>query len=138
MKVWGIPADEIDKVVTNVSKMFDSNVRYKRDPERDGRAVSFTLTVVDSKKKGSRVSPSGRRVAAACWHVHREVMWGILAYNNECRIKTAFADYRGLDDFTDKFGATGCVNIGSQMEPMNFEDACNCGMWESINEEVAA
>jgi hypothetical protein len=133
MIVWGIPAEEIAKIVENVSVAFDDNIKFKREPERCGRAVKFTLTVRASRKKGSRMSPSGRRIAAACWHVNREVMWGILAHNNDCRIKTAIADYHGLEDFADKYPDTGHTNVGSRMEPMDFQDACNCATWEACD-----
>jgi hypothetical protein len=133
MKAWGVTIDEVRAAVTVASIKYDGNIVFKREPERDGKAVRFTLTVKNSRNPGSRMSPSGRRIAAACWHVNRDVMKGMLAYNNDCRIKTAIADYRGLDDFNDKYPATGYTNIGSQMEPVDFQDACNCAMWEACD-----
>jgi hypothetical protein len=61
-----------------VNTRYDGNIKFKT-LEPKGRRISFTLTVVSStigtgKAKvtaaGSSKGPNGRRIAAACWHVH--------------------------------------------------------------------
>ena len=134
MKVWGVTAEEIREIVPTVSLMYDGNIVFKREPEKDGRAVRFTLTVANSRDPGSRMSNTGRRIAACCWHGHRDIMLAVFAKNPDARVKTALADYKGMADFADKYPATGCTNIGSQANPLDIEDACNCALWEACND----
>jgi len=130
MKVWGVTVEEVRSAVAVAALAYDRNIVFKREPEKDGRAVRFTLTVANSRNKGSRMSHTGRRIAACCWHGHRDVMLAIFARNPDARVKTALADYRGMVDFADKYPATGYTNIGSQCDPMDIQDACNCALWE--------
>lgn len=127
MKLWNVPAEELTRIVTTVSnEAFDGNVVFKREPERTGRAVSFTLTVRKAADKGGRRGHSGRRVCACCWHGHRDVMSAIFAEYPDARLKTAQADYRGRDEFEAEFEGTGYANIGSMVEPLHYRDACDC------------
>lgn len=127
MKIWNVPIEEVTRIVTEVSdNQYNGNIRFKRTPERKGRAVTFTLTVADSRGKGSRVGWSGRRVCACCWHGHRDIMQALFDAYPDARLQSAQADYRGKEDFEDSFEATGYVNIGSQVSPLHFNDACDC------------
>jgi hypothetical protein len=127
MKVWNVPAEELTRIVTTVSaERFDGNIRFKRTPDPVGRAVAFTLTVANSRGKGSRVGRGGRRICACCWHGHRDIMSAIFAEYPDARLQSAVADYRGRQDFEDSFEATGYANIGSQFEPLCHADACDC------------
>ncbi len=127
MKLWNVPAESLRQIVTEVSDtLYDGNIRFKREPEKAGRALRFTLTVATSKAKGGRRSSSGRRVCACCWHGHRDIMQHIFNGYEDARLQTAQADYKGRADFEASFPSTGDVNIGSQMEPMAFSDACDC------------
>ena len=127
MKLWNVSTDNLVRIVETVSDgHYDGNLIFKRAPERVGRAVSFTLTVAKSTDKGGRRSNTGRRIAAACWHAHRDVMSAIFAIFPDARLKTAKADYRDKDDFEVKFESTGHDNIGSQFEPLTYCHACEC------------
>ncbi len=127
MKLWNVTADDLVRIVTTVSnKSFDGNIVFKREPERDGRAVSFTLTVRSSRDRGGRRSHTGRGVWACCWHGYRDIMSAIFAEFPDARLKTAKADYRGCADFEAKFEQTGDTNIGSTFEPMRYANACDC------------
>jgi hypothetical protein len=127
MQVWNVSADCIGHVVQAVSSAnYDGNLIFKRLPETVGRAVRFTLTVRKAADPGGRRSNTGRKVCAACWHCHRDVMAAIMAIVPNARIKTAQADYRGREDFDDKFESTGHTNCGSTMEPLDYRDSCEC------------
>ncbi len=127
MKVWNVPVEEVTRIVTKVSKdLFDGNIEFKRAPEKDGRAVRFTLTVADSRAKGGRIGHSGRRVCACCWHGHRDIMSAIFDNYPDARLKSGHADYHGRNGFEDSFESTGYTNIGSQMEPLYYMNACDC------------
>jgi hypothetical protein len=119
--------DSLDCVVRAVSYThYGGNIIFKRLPERVGRAVAFTLTVRRSDEAGARRSATGRRIAAACWHAHRDVLRAIFGVAPNSRVKTAFADYRGVADFEDKFEDTGNSNIGSIVDRVDYRQACEC------------
>jgi hypothetical protein len=127
MKLWGMSADFVDCIVQAVSdNQYGGNVIFKRPPERDGRAISFTLTVKRSDGPGARRSATGRRISAACWHAHRDVLGAIFRVAPDGRVKSAFADYRGALDFEDKFDQTG-LNYIDGYGTVRYRDACECG-----------
>ena len=134
MKAWGITSEELEQALQTVNGAgyYDGNLRWKRSPEASGRAFAFTLTVNRSEKRGARRSNTGRRIAAACWHAHRDMFRAIFAINPEARIKSATADYRGVDHFEATFEATGYQNIGSMAQPMQHREACEC--WQDGND----
>ena len=128
MKIWNVPVDAVERIVYKVSAtQYYGNIRFKREPEPKGKAVTFTLTVADSRGLGSRIGQTGRRICACCWHGHRDIMQALFDAYPDARLQSAHADYHGKDDFEDKFDWTGATNIGSQMSPLLYRDACDCG-----------
>ncbi len=127
MKAWNVSAECVEHVVRAVSvELYDGNLCFKRPPEQYGKAVRFTLTVRKASLPGGRRSNTGRKIWAACWHCHRDVMKALFAIRPDMRLKTAQADYRGLDDFEDSFESTSYINIGSVAAPLYYEHACEC------------
>ena len=75
-----------------------------------------------------------RTIAAVCWHGHRDFFRALFALAPDCKVQTRH---------TRQFTAAGCTwytrqnfeqtfrysdtNIGSQMQPMLYSDACWCG-----------
>jgi hypothetical protein len=142
VKVWTqLTPDQIREVAAEIGVKIHSDW-YGGGITRDGRAWRFRLALnsdVPKKESGykyQRTSASafheGRRVAAVCWHGHRDFMLALYARDPEARIKTAWADYRGVRDFAEKFGNTGYRNVGSLMYPMFAKDICTCswGDWD--------
>lgn len=127
MYIWNVPYGDLIRIVDNVSQeKYQGNVIFNRTPEQNGRSLVFTLRCNDSKGPGHRIGRSGRRMVSACWHVHRDVMQAIFDVFPNARIKSSVADYRGTDDFERSFPDTYYKNIGSQIEPTYFGDACDC------------
>jgi hypothetical protein len=127
MRIKGITESELRTIVEGVSdRLYEGNIKFKREPEQVGNFLHFTLTVVNSADAGGRISHSGRRVAALCWHGHRDVMLDIFAAHPDALLVTALARYDGQNDFHDKFPATGRMNIGSYYAPMDMQHACHC------------
>ena len=85
-----------------------------------GRCINGVLRVRNSKLEGARMSASGRHTPSASWEAHRDFMLNLFAVNPEGRIKSSFADYRGLADFESKFLATASRNVGSVYNPVSF------------------
>lgn len=67
-----------------------------------------------------------RKVHAVCWHGHYEFMRRLFERFPGARVKTTFADYRGIHEFADKFEATGYRNIGAPIMPVQMREACYC------------
>lgn len=119
------PAD-LAQAMRDVNAEYNHNLRFKRGPEVYGRGFRFTLTVKNSASIGARRSHQGRRIAAACWHAHRDYFRALYKLSPSAVISSALATYDGADDFEETFPGTGYRNIGSQAEPMSMHDACEC------------
>ena len=100
---------------------------------RDGTGLRFQLKPLDVngtthpiKRHWQRIGHTGRKVHAVCWHGHREFYRECFKFNPHTIIITAIARYNDEQDFAAKYQATGDRNIGSQVEPMQYRDACVC------------
>jgi hypothetical protein len=126
MNIWGLTKQDMNKAMEATNRQYDDNVEFNKYPEKAGNGLSFTLRVKSSKEAGHRLGFSGKRMVSACWHVHRDFMSACFAINPEARIKSAVADYQGIADFNYSFEQTGDDNIGSQVQPLCFREACEC------------
>ena len=73
------------------------------------------------------------KVSAICWHGFRDFMIAMYELDSNLRFVTAKATYKNKDDFYIKFPDTAYKNIGSQMNPINFGDACLCDVPNSVS-----
>lgn len=131
--------EQLYKAVRETSKAYEGNVRFKLEPDavnQKGTAHRLTLTVIRSANPGGRRSSTGRKVAAACWHVHRDFMKALYGMTPEATIKSALAFYRGVKDFEANFEDTGKHNMGSAFEPCAVRNACECDDDEDKREEA--
>jgi len=142
MKVWTrLSESELRDIASDVGVAIHSDFS-RGGIRKDGRAWRFRLALDstvpkrDSGYKYQRTSASGfhegRRVAAVCWHGHRDYMRAIFARDPEARIKTSWADYKGSENFERDFPETGYRNVGSMMYPAFAKDICTCswGDWD--------
>lgn len=90
----------------------------------DGNGFRFTLALDGERYR--RLSHMGKKVAAVCWHGHREFMLNLFTYEPNAKLVTAMATYDGVDEFCFKATDTGFKNIGSIAKPMKYIDACTC------------
>ena len=120
---------QLFEAVREAANDYEGNVRFKNGPDAvnsKGTGHRLTLTVNKSAGPGGRRSATGRKVAAACWHVHREFMRAVYRRAPEAVIITALARYEDAQDFEEKFTATGHGNIGSAAHPQSMRNACEC------------
>lgn len=119
MKAYKVTQAQMESVLTEVNRKYDGNVKWKRF-EPNGSGVHFTLTVNNSKAKGSRKSYEGRRIAAACWHVHGDFFDALFEIAPESYVRSMGRriDVNG-GNWEDR-------NIGSQMYPMMHSESCDC------------
>ena len=95
---------------------------YFSETGKRGRMIRGVLRVRNSRAEGARLSASGRHTAAASWEAHRDFMSALFKLNPEGRIQSMLADYRGAEDFEQKFPGTHWHQVGSQYRPAAFGD----------------
>jgi hypothetical protein len=122
-----------------------SNAGGEREPTvretRKALHIRFALKVASCKGPGHRLgfyrhrhTGNRRRMAYACWHAHRDVLRALLQIAPASAVvrsgsRTVRGDaivYRGLEGFEREYPNTD-RNIGSQMDPMYWSEACECG-----------
>jgi len=116
---------DLEKALENINGKYQNNIKFKR-LDQIGKKVHFTLTVESSKGPGHKTSASyfhrGRKVAAACWHVHGDFFDALLAVNPEARINTMGKIW------IDKNGGNWQDwNVGPPVSPIMISACCDCG-----------
>ena len=116
--------EQLNQALNFVNKQFDNNIRFKDIEQISKNRVKFTLTVNDSNKPGAKFNPNfgknGRRIAAACWHVHGYFFeYLFLTYDNILIISQGKKMSDNSDNWKDR-------NIGSTFQPLYFSEACKC------------
>ena len=135
MLVYKATAEDVERALAEANKRYRGNLKFKTGPKESGKRstkVDFTLGVNGTQPvngapaSGSRRSHSGRRVAAACWHAHRDFMQALFDAKPEAVLVSCQARYEGRAGFERNYEATGYQNIGSQFEPLAYREACDC------------
>lgn len=106
---------------------YGGNIKFKVLEEK-GRRIHFTLTV-DRTSEGTGKAKvglpgvsikRGRRIAAACWHVHGDFFDALFKMVPDAEIvslgKTITRDHGNWKDW----------NVGSLYEPLMASQACEC------------
>lgn len=135
MEAWGFNIADVQRAANELGL---SVTGQDRTPGRGGvERCSFVLKLDTGSRRedGSlpfqRVSMVGnhlgnhRRIAAVCWHGHRDLMRLLFERHPDARLKSALADYRGAEDFDRKYlgtrGSTNAYNVG-----LSYGEACTC------------
>ena len=112
--------NQLNEALNCVNQKFENNIKFKAIEQKTKNTIQFTLTVIDSKKPGSRRSAEGRRIAAACWHVHGYFFeYLFLKYDNIKISAGPLTMKNNNDNWQDR-------NIGSNFSPLMFSQACEC------------
>ena len=119
MQIRNVTLTQLENALRLTNALFSNNIKFRRCDQKKN-AFIVTLTVKDSRAPGGRRSLKGRRIAAACWHVHGAFFDALLEENDEAVIKTSrltiSAEGGNWQDF----------DIGSPMFPMYYSEACDC------------
>lgn len=112
---------DIRKALDQTNQEFEDNIIFKRfefiGNTRDGIEKNrVTLTVKSSRDKGGRRGFTGRRVAAACWHVHGTFFDNL---PDGTEIEANGDKLHAGDRWVDR-------NIGSLYNPLYYSEACDC------------
>jgi hypothetical protein len=114
--------------LSEVNKIYDDNIVFKRIEQIPVTRMRFTLKVLDSRKAGSRLGYTGRRLVNACYHVHGDFFDVLFKIN-----PSAVVISRG-DRITVNKGNWIDKNIGSMMYPLYHSEACLC-RYTSVEEK---
>ena len=111
----------VDSLKISVEKNYVSSncMRVKLVKKKENK--NYQRTGFYSNKNGTP-----RKVNAICWHGFRDFLTEIYKYHPKIRVVTAQITYLNKEDFEKKYPQTAVINIGSQMQPLNYEDACLC------------
>lgn len=142
MYITHVPLDDFERIVQYVSRTrYSSNVETEWPQDLNGkrypriRSGLRTVTCKDGKALalGARYIGTGRdgrrkRWPKACWHVVRDVLGTMFATHPDAVCRTAMADYRGRDDFMQKFPHTysGPLRAKPMYNLWDIGDMCNC------------
>ena len=139
MLIWNVDCEDLLAAIKHVSDTYyEGNLCVRYHPEKKGFALQWTLTVEDSAGPGHRLSVGDRvfnpqrkpkRLRAACWHAHYDVMSYLFRLFPDARLTSGRADYHGREDFANEAMATGEINVGSQLVPVRFDESCECEDW---------
>lgn len=112
--------ENLNHALDKVNERFNGNITWKRRPEKIGNRFRFTLTVKNTREPGSRIGFSGKRVAAACWHVHGHFFDALIELAPNAEIQSNV-------NVINRFGGNWQDrNIGSVLRPLYFSEACDC------------
>ena len=119
--------ETLEAALAEVNRVFSGNIRIKRYTVKPSGTIQFTLSVLHSSLPGSRLSPFGRHVSAACWHVHGLLFDTILSLSPDAVIETGMKSKDGKKHLISRFGGNWQdMNIGSIYHPFMYSDACDC------------
>ena len=128
MKIYNTKNIPVALSFMNIAKDLQINVDFDqvsgncwRVKLKLGSSKKYQRLGFSRNKDGSR-----KKVNAVCWHGYRDFIIELYKISPDFRIVSAQATYNNKEDFYSKYPATGKNNIGSMVDPLNYEDACNC------------
>jgi hypothetical protein len=123
MIIKNVTRDDLEKALAMVNVKYKNNITWEK-LEPYGKHWRARLRVRDSRGPGARLgfgSPgSQRHLIAACWHVTGNWFDALFAVN-----PSAVVDSLGKR-ITKDHGNWVDRNIGSQVYPMMWSEACEC------------
>jgi hypothetical protein len=133
MLIKNATREQLDKALEQTNKEYDGNVIYNEitSINQKGTRHRMTLRVKEAHGKGARLgfyqnpnTGNRRHLISACWHVHGTFFDNLLNIAPEAEIKagtlTIYKTINGVfNNWQDR-------NIGSQMNPFYFSEACEC------------
>ena len=126
------------KNITNFNAIL-YEIKLRLNIEIDYNAISnncYRVKLIKKKenknyqRKGYYNNKNGtpRKVNAICWHGFRDFLIELYKLNSSFRVVTAQITYNNKEDFELKYPDTANINIGSMVQPLNYEDACFCNV----------
>ena len=119
--------EDICRALDKTNVDFDSNIKFKRcdyagQTRQDRAKFTVTLTVFDSSGPGGRRGREGRKISAACWHVHGRFMDHLPDHAEIVSSMPTRHVVKPGDPWQD-------WDVGSYFAPMQMSLACECHQW---------
>jgi hypothetical protein len=111
--------------VERANRMYGYELEFSFTSGHDG-CFRGRIIPTSSRSHGARRSWTGRRIKAACWHAHRDVLLALFLDHPEARVFTSMASYVGVEGFKATYPDTAYRNIGSELQPAFMPDLCEC------------
>lgn len=135
MIVGNVTREQVQEAADNV------RIRVSHEGIRpEGRRWRLVL-VPGVERQWQRTSPSmagrGRRVNAACWHGYYAFMRELYRLAPDAVIRSTMATYRSADELEDTAWQSETRNVGSQVAPVPYSEACQCDQSMDVADLVA-
>ena len=124
-------AETFQAILASIAKVDNVRVEGWKPLNAKGTRFSLKLGVHSSRgqygKRRNSYGPQGfRRVHALCWHGFRDAFRAAFQVDPQAIFRTALESWKGSQDFEARFQDSGFQNIGSQVAPLNWHQACAC------------
>ena len=122
MKARNCSIEDLQKALELTNKDYKNNIKFKR---LDFPIFTLTVKSTADDTTGYRIGHTGRKVSAACWHVHGDFFDNLFSINPTAYIITSSGT--GTMKITKNNGNNWIdINIGSIACPMMYSNACDC------------
>ena len=130
MKIYNTQnKDKFVKSIVDISNKLDINIDYNSISKNCYRVVlkkyksspKYQRTGFITLKNGKK-----NKINSICWHGYKDFLTELYNIYDDLRIFTAQITYKSKKDFELNFESTGQKNIGSMVEPLQYQNACLC------------
>ena len=122
MKARKCTIADLKEALRLTNKDYKDNIKFKR---LDFPVFTLTVKSTSDNTVGYRINNTGRKISAACWHVHGDFFDNLFSINPDAYIITSSGT--GTMKITKDNGKNWTDrNIGSLYSPMMYSDACDC------------
>jgi hypothetical protein len=118
-----------DKSILDISQKLGMKVDFNSISNNCYRVVLIKeKTSPKYQRTGFLTLKNGQKnkVNSICWHGYRDFLIELYKVYDGLRITTAQITYKNKEDFELSFKNTGTKNIGSIVEPLQYQHACLC------------
>lgn len=122
MTAKNVTIEAMQMAMAAVNERYKGNLDFQY-LEAKGKHLEFTLRTKSSYGPGSRLGFTGRHMPKACWHAHGHFFESVFKVAPDAVIVSRGGP--GSVITKDQGNWRDC-NIGSQMQPMMFSEACEC------------
>lgn len=138
MKVYDVPLRDLKLIADTLGIRFEGNETFTTKGKV--RVQGRLLPPHNKPNPYQRISVgwgnSGRKIAAICWHGHRDFMAKVFLHYPDARITSSrigAIDYNGEDEFNEKHEDTAYIQVGPRISPSYMCEACSCGKEGTTN-----
>jgi hypothetical protein len=142
MIIHGIEGHDLWAALEVANYAYRDNLCFRKEPEPlttlSSQSWRVRLAIKDHDGPGCRSQLSwswwdqfwwnrkGKHTTSACYHAYRDFLYAVFERAPYARALTSLAVYEGLRNFVSTHERTGRLVVGSYLEPIRFEDCCDC------------